>query len=263
MQRRRVKIVIIVLSLFVIISVIVSSPLFFKDNPTSNGGGSANEQHGQKTMITGMTGIPTHSPTPKSTPTPEVLSAYPMHQRIYATMFWVGEDASEENDYIPNQSSSWDSNWLENFGGIDTPYARVGYYPKAFVPKENPFYVALPYNDLGYDGRKENAASIPWYTTTEDDSYSFAKNRWVKVTYKTQTCYGQWEDVGPFEDDDMEYVFGEKKPHDKRAGIDLSPAMRTCLKMITNGYVNWQFIDESSIPDGPWKKIITTRQVNW
>ncbi len=206
----------------------------------------------------------TITPTPTSfPPTPIWSHAYPVHRDIYATMFWVGEKATDENDYIPNEASAWDTHWLDNFGGIDNPYTREGNYPKGFIPKQNPFYFALPYNDFSDSGRKENATRIPWYFTEITGDYSYLKNRWIRIKHNDQICYAQWEDVGPFEDNDIEYVFGSAKPKNERAGIDLSPALKGCLHMATNDYVDWQFVNEAEVPEGPWKEIITTSQVNW
>ena len=74
------------------------------------------------------------------------------------TMFWVGERADAENAYIPNPESSWDQDWLANFGGIDDPWHRNDHWPTGFTPKENPFYVALPYGEFGSnDGLKADA----------------------------------------------------------------------------------------------------------
>ena len=205
--------------------------------------------------------------TPTASPTGELQkvqeSLYPIHKKIYATLFWVGEDGSDDNDYIANQSSAWDSNWLESYGGVDTPYARNGYHPKSFTPKENPFYFALPYNDFNQFGKRDNSFLIPWYDATLPDTYSQIKNRWVKLNYKNTTCYAQWEDVGPFEENDFDYVFNSAKPKEKRAGIDLSPAVKTCLHMATNGFIDWQFVDTYQVPAGPWKEIVTTSQTNW
>lgn len=191
------------------------------------------------------------------------VGKYPLHRDIRATMFWVGEKASDANDYIPNKSSAWDINWMENFGGIDTPYSRKGYHPEDFIPNENPFYIALPYNDFDDSGRKENAKNIPWYFEGAGEKYSFVKNRWVRLLYKGNVCYGQWEDVGPFEEDDFAYVFEGQPPKEKRAGIDLSPALTTCLKMATNDNIHWQFVEEEQVPHGPWKEKITTGGVTW
>jgi hypothetical protein len=262
MMRKRV--IIIVSTLFIVLCtgiILLFSPLF-KQNETKKVTGDTQEFTTKKNM---QSVSPTRQPTVQitNTPTPEPQSLYPLHVRIFATTFWVGEDATDENDYIPNKSSAWDGNWLDHFGGIDNPYTREGYYPKGFIPKENPFYIALPYDDLNEFGLKASATQIPWYTPNVPDNYSFMKNRWVKLIHKGNICYAQIEDVGPFETDDFDYVFLNKKPKNSRAGIDLSPAVTTCLKMVTNSYINWQFIDEENVPDGPWKKIITTTQVNY
>lgn len=202
--------------------------------------------------------VPTNTPTPNQQD--DSNSSYLLHKNIYATMFWVGEKATGANDYIPNESSAWDKDWLDHYGGIDNPYSRNGYYPNDFTPKENPFYFALPFNDLDGFGKKPNLDFLPWHS---DSNTSALKNKWIKIIYKGKACYGQWEDVGPFEQDDFEYVFLGHEPKNKRAGIDLSPALRTCLEMATNGLVNWQFVDEVNVPDGPWKETVTTSQLNW
>jgi hypothetical protein len=66
---------------------------------------------------------------------------------IVATVFWIGEQESEGNP-LPNTESAWDPNWVAHFGGEDSPIQRVNYVPIGFTPRQNPFYVALPYNDL-------------------------------------------------------------------------------------------------------------------
>ncbi len=195
---------------------------------------------------------------------PTIAEKYPLKRKIFATMFWVGEGATTDNAFISNHASSWDVDWEENFGGVDSPTKRNGFYPSTFKPLENPFYFALPYNDLSENGTKKLTAKlIPWADQDEGATLSSAlKNRWIKVIYGKNTCYGQWEDVGPFESDDYEYVFGDQ-PSINRVGIDLSPAFRTCLDMKTNDFVDWQFVDERKVPDGPWKEIVTTRPLSW
>ncbi len=210
----------------------------------------------------------TASPTPSLKPTQSAgpvvkKNEYPVHENIFTTMFWVGEKADGSNDYIPNEASAWDSHWMGKFGGIDNPYSRNGYSPSGFNPKQNPFYFALPYNDFGDNGRKANATKIPWYRPGIGDRSSYVKNRLIKITYKSKTCYAQWEDVGPFETDDFDYVFGTSEPKEKRAGLDVSPAVRTCLQMLTNDNVSWQFVEDTDVPSGPWKEIVTTSQVDW
>ena len=187
---------------------------------------------------------------------------YILHENIYATFFWAGEEASGDNSYIPNDVSAWDEDWELHYGGYDDPDCRNGYYPCGFTPGENPFYFAIPYNDFSDEGeRKANAQQIPWYYDAPWD-VSLMKNRWIEITYEGTTCYAQQEDTGPYNEDDFDYVFNGGSPT-YSVGIDLSPAMKTCLEMPDNGYVDWKFIDYENVPQGPWKEIVTTSQVNW
>lgn len=81
-----------------------------------------------------------------------------------------------------------------------------------------------------------------------------------------KTAYVQWEDVGPFGEDDSGYVFGNAAPkssENKNSGIDVSPAARDYLGLTGMDKVDWQFVDFKDVPDGVWKKIITTSQVFW
>ena len=72
-------------------------------------------------------------------------------RNVTATVFWVGELPTENNP-TPNVKSAWDQNWQANFGGYDEPDRRNGYLPADFTPSLNPFYVALPYNDVAKGG---------------------------------------------------------------------------------------------------------------
>lgn len=208
--------------------------------------------------------LPQETPTPEGATAPLDTSAEIFYHDVLATVFWVGEGATGENDYISNYASAWDSHWQESFGGLDNPTERCGYRPCDFTPGENPFYVALPYNDLGEnDQQKSSASSIPWFEP-QPRSSSLLKNRWVEVRKGSQVCYGQWEDVGPFEEDDVDYVFGTVPPGNsfgEGAGIDLSPALRDCLRMRGNEKVQWRFVEANEVPDGPWTEIITTSGV--
>ena len=56
-----------------------------------------------------------------------------------ATVFWVGETETQDNDHIANFKSAWDARWVEHFGAIDDPHNRCGYEPRRLQPKENPF----------------------------------------------------------------------------------------------------------------------------
>lgn len=194
--------------------------------------------------------------------------AYPLHSNITATIFWIGEDASDDNQDISNVPSAWDEDWKEHYGGVDDPDKRNGFYPARFTPRENPFYLALPYNDFDINGnRRGNSQGIYWAKEKKwADDESMVKNRWVKIIHNGKACYGQWEDVGPFKENDFEYVFGKNQPKsrtNKSAGIDVSPAIKDCLDLEDLDRVDWQFVDFDDVPDGPWKKIITTSDITW
>src|SRR6266404_2599164 len=81
-------------------------------------------------------------------------------RNIVTTVFWVGELATV-NSPVSNEKSSWDLSWMANYGGFDPPETsnRRNYLPVAFVPRQNPFYVALPYNDL-INGQFKPEASL-------------------------------------------------------------------------------------------------------
>jgi len=180
------------------------------------------------------------------------------HRNVVSTVFWVGELPSENNP-TPNTASAWDGNWQANFGGYDHPEKRNGFLPAAFGPALNPFYIALPYNDIARNGRHRPEAStvIPWFWEDyRGDGISVCKGRWVAIHHEGRVCYAQWEDVGPFETDHFQYVFGKEAPRANRnqnAGIDLSPAVRDFLGLRSGGTVEWRFTHDREVPEGPWR----------
>ncbi|MEM6910754.1 MAG: hypothetical protein AAF555_04150 [Verrucomicrobiota bacterium] len=191
---------------------------------------------------------------------------YPWKKKIVATIFWVGEDATQNNP-VHNRASSWDQWWEESFGGYDDPdpAARAwDYRPRAFEPQENPFYIALPYNDLAGWARTKSEAyqEIPWFEATfRRPGRSVLHNRWVAIRHAGKICYAQWSDCGPFHTDDWEYVFGEKRPKNQSknggAGIDISPAVRDYLGLQSGEECDWRFVELHEIPYGPWGKFGT------
>ena len=200
-------------------------------------------------------------------PVPIATSSMPANPSKTATttLFWVGEPSDRDNGFIPNDVSYWDDHWMQHFGGVDDPKKRCGFLPCAFRPKENQFYVALPYGEYveGSDSLKSSARGIPWFG---NDALPLLKNRWVEVSYRGKTCFGQWEDVGPFENDDFSYVFGGSKPRNtygEGAGLDISPALWDCLGMSDNGITSWRFIDGNDVPMGPWKDVVTASGISW
>lgn len=230
----------------------------------------------QTTQPTVTTDLPKNTPqsAPVSTPTPApaaVPSAgnwtYPLHTNIKTTYFWAGEAASADNDFIQNIESAWQSNWAAYFGGEDNPSNRCGYRPCAFAPRENAFYFALPFGDFTDSGPKSNLSIVPWYNAAAqarlNSGQSILKNRWIQINLGSKTAYAQWEDVGPFNDDDGAYVFGTAAPRSSRAGLDVSPAVRDYLGMGGSASTSWRFVTDAEVPAGPWKTTITTSGTDW
>jgi hypothetical protein len=179
---------------------------------------------------------------------------------ITTTVFWVGEPAAINNP-VANDKSAWDGGWLSSYGGYDNPNpgARVNFVPLSFLPRQNPFYVALPYNDVDNHHTKPEAAQvIPWFSGTfVRDGQSVCKGRWLAIRHNNRVCYAQWEDVGPFATDHWQYVFGNERPRPNRnqdAGLDVSPAVRDYLGLAGLDACDWKFVDSRSVPAGPWTR---------
>jgi hypothetical protein len=200
----------------------------------------------------------TSSPTSFTMPAPLPGERFPWKRGIVTTTFWVGEQPTANNP-VPNHQSSWDANWGQNYGGTDTPVKeqRANYIPVNFVPRQNPFYVALPYNDVNRSGHKPEASKvIPWFKEAfQGPGKTVLKGRWLAIRFKDRTVYAQWEDCGPFRTDHWQYVFGNERPKpnlNKGAGLDVSPAVRDYLGMADTDVTDWKFVDFSEVPPGPW-----------
>lgn len=184
------------------------------------------------------------------------------HNDIVTTVFWAGEGSGPDNGYISNVPSAWDANWLVSFGGEDSPSPRNGYHPASFTPNENPFYFALPYNDISENGkRKSDAEKYLPVVYGSKKPYPWMKNTWIAVKNGNKIAYAQWQDVGPYLDNDTAYVFGTAKPSNTfgaRAGLDVSPAVKDYLGLSDVDKTSWTFVSAESVPTGPWKNIVTT-----
>jgi hypothetical protein len=175
-------------------------------------------------------------------------------------VFWIGEQAGGNNP-VPNFKSCWDLNWQSNYGGYDNPdtSARRNYIPVAFTPRQNPFYFALPYNDVSHGQFKPEAPLvIPWFKQAyTGPGQSVCQHRWISIRKGNRTCYAQWEDCGPFRTDHYQYVFQNERPKpnlNRGAGLDVSPAVRDYLGLQPTDVTDWKFVDVSEIPPGPWQK---------
>ena len=213
---------------------------------------------------------------------------YPWHTGIIATTFWVGEVMDPSTSDGSQVFSTYDKDWMANYGGCDgriddgvcRPDARRpdnGFFPTAMVPLQNPFYLDLPFDDLNNEAAFAiRDQVIPWANDpgyrgrAEDRDFSYMKNRWVELRKNDRTCFGQIQDAGPAVYDDSGYVFGadDQRPSNTRfngAGLDVSPALNACLGFVAvdgaEDRVDWRFVESAQVPAGPWTRIITTQPV--
>ena len=206
--------------------------------------------------------VPTTSATAQSSlPRQPLFSRYQWKTNIITTVFWIGELPTKNNP-TPNHASSWDPNWASNYGGYDNPdpAARNGFVPKGFIPRQNPFYIALPYNDVTRGTTKpEGKVMIPWFRREfAQEGHSVCKSHWVAIAHGTRIAYAQWEDCGPFRTDHIGYVFGNERPLmnlNGGAGLDVSPAVRDYIGMnATKDVCSWRFVEVAEVPPGPWRQ---------
>ena len=123
---------------------------------------------------------------------------------------------------------------------------------------QNPFYVALPYNDIrnSTDTKDEASKIIPWFRESfQKEGRSVCHNRWIAIHHRGRVCFAQWSDCGPFRTDHWQYVFGNERPKpnlNKGAGLDVSPAVRDYLGLSSTDVTDWKFVDFKDVPNGPW-----------
>ncbi len=256
------------------------------------------------------TASPSSTPAPGSTP---ASGSYPLHTNIVSTTFWVGEMFNANLSDGSQACSTYDSQWDLHFSGVATQMlpakaagcagsyaggcdgvwsggkcatekrtAANGYFPSAMTPRENPFYLDLPFDDLNDPTAfAQRCQVIPWAKQIDpagahcsDGNFSYMKNHWVKIVGPNgNTCYGQIEDAGPSHGSlyhDAAYVFGstDARPVQGQfndAGMDVSPALNGCLGFAEldgeNDHVTWQFVDALNVPAGSWTKVVTTSGV--
>ena len=184
------------------------------------------------------------------------VSRYPWKTGIVTTVFWVGSGPGDKSR--GQTASAWDRDWVRSFGGFDDPLPahRKDFVPAKLIPRQNPFYIALPYNDVANDKPKPEAETvIPWFKKAFVGQ-SVCRNRWVKIRSAAgKICYAQWCDSGPFRTDHWQYVFGDQKPApnaNQGAGLNVSPAVRDFLGLATTDVTDWKFVDFDEVARGPW-----------
>ncbi|MDE1170625.1 MAG: hypothetical protein PW734_05340 [Verrucomicrobium sp.] len=181
--------------------------------------------------------------------------AFPWHRHIVTTVFWIGADPNHLTA-TQNFSSAWDAQWIKTYGGTDAPDRHAGLLPKRFAPTENPFYVALPFNDVSNPDLARKY--VPWYSAVLHNDHPYVsqcKGRWVQIRGGDgHIAYAQWQDVGPLRTDHAAYVFGSDRPRDfTRAGLDISPAVRDYLGLSDKEETDWRFVEDADVPAGPWR----------
>jgi ketosteroid isomerase-like protein len=190
-------------------------------------------------------------------PTAPADVGLPWKTNIVTTVFWIGQRMDNGSSRV---TSVWDSNWKANYGGVDTadPNLRRNFVPVSFIPNQNPFYCALPYNDVMNGHLKPEAELvIPWYTRAyTGPNHSVCKDRWIAIRKGDKTAYAQWEDSGPVRTDHFQYVFQNERPEPNRnrgAGLDVSPAVRDYLGLAPLDVTDWQFVEVRDVAPGPWR----------
>jgi hypothetical protein len=180
--------------------------------------------------------------------------SYPWKSDIVTTVFWIGEGSAPGVSNTTNHSSAWDINWEHNNGGADGQDDLIGYAPSDHAALLNPFYVALPFNDLAYPEMTSRWLPSGWYRRQHhgEKPVSACQHRWIMIkNLKGRVCFAQWEDVGPLVTDNPEYVFGSERPR-ARAGLDVSPAVAKYLGIDSTAITSWRFVDDADVQPGMW-----------
>lgn len=183
--------------------------------------------------------------------------AYSWKTGIVTTVFWIGKAGKGQGT---EGASAWDPKWQADYGGFDdpAPAMRHNFIPANFTPRQNPFYIALPYNDVAKGLTKPEAkAVIPWFQQAfVEEGKSVLRDRWVSIRNSAgKLCYAQWADCGPYGADHWQYVFGNEKPHPNAnggAGLNISPAVRDYLQLSSTDVTDWKFVEVATVPPGPW-----------
>jgi hypothetical protein len=174
----------------------------------------------------------------------ESTHAYPWKSGIVTTVFWIGEGST---------ASGWDPHWVRDNGGADDQYDMSGYAAAHHASTLNPFYAALPFNDLAHPKLAAKWLPRGWSKAAMNGkSVSACKGRWIEIKARTgRVCFAQWEDVGPIVTDDAGYVFGPDRPAATR-GLNLSPAAARYLGFDSAAILSWRFVDDDDVIPGLW-----------
>ena len=178
-------------------------------------------------------------------PTRHPTTNYPWKSNITTTVFWIGEDGTK--------ASGWDTNWATHNGGDDDHYEMSGYASSKHASMLNPFYVALPFNDLRHPDEAKKYLPEGWAKSlAQGKPVSACQGRWIEIKNRAgRYCFAQWEDVGPEETNDPVYIFGAQRPK-ASAGLSISPAVAKYLGIDSTAITSWRFIDNEDVLPGMW-----------
>ena len=181
--------------------------------------------------------VPTHS--------------HPWKTSIATDVFILSDVSSTER---------WDTHWVRDNGGNDTVYEMSGYASANHASALNPFYVALPFNDLAHPDAARKWMPAGWISAAKTDPASNAKpasacqDRWIEIKNRYgRVCFAQWEAAAPEPADDALYVFGDDavKPREK-IGLRVSPAVAKYLGVDGTTFTSWRFVDDQDVLPGMW-----------
>lgn len=196
---------------------------------------------------------PLPSPAGPASATPSVQSSeFPWKTSITTTVFWTLQPG-----FVPDSS-----NQAGGFSFFVNGVIMTGAPVSQTASTINPFYVALPFNDLKYPDLARRWLPSAWQThATQNDHQSECEGRWIEIKDDLgHHCYAQWEDAGPVVENDASYVFGTAKPAVTRAGLDVSPAVAQYLGFTSKAVFSWRFVE--SVPPGPWLRFQNLRRRN-
>jgi hypothetical protein len=187
---------------------------------------------------------------PRNVPT----HTYPWKTGIATNVFVLGDVSSAER---------WDTHWVRDNGGNDTVYEMSGYGSMSHASTLNPFYVALPFNDLAHPEAARKWLPAGWTSAAKPDSgnsgkpVSSCQDRWIEIkNQEGRVCFAQWEAAAPAPADDAPYVFGENvavQPREK-IGLRISPAVAKYLGVDPESgcLTSWRFVDDAAVQPGMW-----------
>src|SRR5205814_1933248 len=128
---------------------------------------------------------------------------------------------------------------------------------KADEQSTSPYATAGDFAKYAMKLREQAPLVIPWFKQAyTGPGQSVCRDRWIAIRKGNRTCYAQWEDCGPFRTDHFQYVFQSERPKpnlNHGAGLDVSPAVRDYLGLAPTDVTDWQFVEVSDVPPGPWR----------